>query len=39
MLNAKCKIKVFPSEMIFNFVRGADTFIQHFAFCIQHFLR
>ena len=37
MLNAKCKIEVFPPEMIFNFVREAGTFIQHFAFCIQHF--
>ena len=24
--------------MIFNFVRKADTFIQHFSFCISHSL-
>ncbi len=32
MQNVKCKIAVFPSEMVFNSVRKADTFIQHFAF-------
>ena len=33
-MTPECGIAVFPLEIISKFVRGADTFIQHFVFCI-----